>query len=112
MSQLKIRGVGRIAPYYTHQKLIDEHGQTKDIFRKWFQSFADIANDYFVIVRRSRSGGGSRANQPLSLFQNSPITTTERDDIEASDRVPGMQIYNETTSKLQVWTGAAWENLN
>ena len=44
-----------------------------------------------------------------SPFVLTTHTTAERDDLDA---VPGMIIFNLTDSKVQVWTGAVWSNLN
>jgi len=104
-------GVGRISPYFSHESLIDEHGETQDLFRKWFQSVADIGNEYFVAVRRDVVSG-NRSGQPRGLFQNTLLTTLERDDLEPADVDKGMQIFNTTTNKLQVFDGTVWVDLH
>jgi len=43
-----------------------------------------------------------------ALIQPQGLTTTERDLLTLSGGDIGRLIYNETTSKLQQWTGSAW----
>ncbi len=104
-------GVGRNSPYFSHENLIGPNGETNDTFRKWFQSMADINNEYFVAVRRE-AVLGVRSGQPRGVFQNTRLTTAQRDDLEPVDLEGGMQIFNTTTNKLQVFDGTNWVDLH
>lgn len=60
---------------------------------------ADIANNAAALEIESNTKG----------FLNARMTTTERDAITA---VNGLQIYNNTTNKLQVYAAGAWVDLH
>jgi hypothetical protein len=97
----------RISPIFSHEPIVQSGGQLSDIFRKWFQTFSEIANEYFVSVRLASS-----PNQHVAVLQNSILTTAQRDDIEPTDLDEGMQMFNTTTKKLQVYDGTTWVDLH
>lgn len=37
------------------------------------------------------------------------LTTTQRNALSAGAKFPGMQIYNTSTNKLNLWNGTVWE---
>lgn len=99
--------MARIVPIFSHEPIAQKDGQMNDIFRKWFQTFSEVANEYFVSVRLA-----STPNQHVAVLQNSILTTAQRNDIEPTDLNKGMQIFNETTNKLQVYDGTIWVDLH
>lgn len=104
-------GTPRIAPIFSNEKIAHPDGRMSDIFRRWFQSFSNISSEYFVTVRRALVSG-TRSGGPVGMFQNTTLTTAQRDDIEPTDRDGGMMIFNTTTNKLQVFDGTNWVDLN
>lgn len=104
-------GSNRISPVHSDEPITHRTGVMTDLFRRWMQSFVGITNEYFVIVRR-KLVGGIRSGAPYGLFQNTQMTTSQRDDIEPVDLDGGMVIFNTTISKLQVYDSTVWVDLH
>lgn len=97
----------RLTSFFSHEPIAHSDGSTNDIFRKWFQTLSSVVNEYFVSGRLTAS-----PDQHVAIFQNSILTTSQRDDIVATDLTEGMQIFNTTTKKLQVYDGTSWLDLH
>lgn len=60
--------------------------------------------------RAVRNVGKPTSPNDAQTFAAASFTTTLRDAIPG--KTAGMVVWNTTTSKLQVWTGAAWADLH
>lgn len=75
--------------------------------REWREDFVLTDTDSVTpLFKVERATGSVTSSSTLGALTPNKLTTTQRNALTAT---AGMVVYNTTTNKLNVYTGAAWE---
>jgi hypothetical protein len=77
----------------------------EDAEENWIEGALTIGSS----ATKTNSSVGIEINSTTKAFLNARMDSTERNALTA---VNGMQIYNTTTDKLQVYAGGSWVDLH